>query len=257
MAQVVVDYISGSEESSQSTDSSGEESESSSSGSEQQVVKKAKVKPKDKNELPEIEIEDLELIFPNRICVMGASGSGKSTIIRNLVNLYLETGVVTGVWWFGSSVRDERLPKGHGEETINKAKIDKIRQMQRTPNMKKAYQIIVLDDILTQKFHQDKWWDGFISTCRHDRIILVLGLQYCKSISPSMRENFQQFICTSLTNQTVSALYSLSQNPDQWRFRKSLSGIKLGTAKLIDFRPSAHHEITNIIVPKCEAINYE
>ena len=207
-----------------------------------------------------IPFERVELIYPDRILCLGASESGKTTLIRNIIRRYISSGRTIApdgrcVFWFGANAHQESswLPKSHQCDHVSKKKLTAIREMMRK-GFAGRYVVIVLDDVLGETFHNDKFYADFISTCRHDRVILVIGLQYLRSVPPVIRENVKRFFVCSINNQTKKSLYELSSNPNQYDFFGRLSELQKGEPVLIDVRPGVKQECTRVAVPKLERL---
>ena len=197
-------------------------------------------------------ISDLNLQLPTRLCTLGSSQSGKSTLIRHMIKEFKSKFNVSSVWWMGSSAHEESwLSPKFRYQAISRTKIDAIRKLMKTNAFKNTHCIIVLDDILTEKFHNNRWWNGFISTCRHDHITLIFGIQHLKSMSPTIRDNVQYYFVCSLNNSTCDALHGLSNTPDKYQFRKQLTAAKLGHPILFCTIPG-QKEIQHLTVGRCE-----
>lgn len=167
-----------------------------------------KPQPK-KKKAPLVRIEKLSkkhLVVPDRILYLGACESGKTSLISQTIKLYERHLNLVGIWWFGANSKNERLPKCRARLQIDQDYIDKIRKLMKNivredvemelPLMKQRYCIIVWDDVLGESFHQDRWVDDLISTCRHDNIILLVGLQYINKLPPVFRQNVKRAFIT-------------------------------------------------------------
>lgn len=223
---------------------------------EQPIIEKKTIPitiPK-KPQLPSI--GDLPLELPSNICVLGPTKSGKSTIIRHLVNMFKKRYLIAAVWLFGTSSHEETwISKDCRYSQISKTKLEAIRTLGSSKEFQKNkyYQIVILDDVLGENFHRDRWWSGFISSCRHDNIAIIFGIQYLKALSPCIRNNCLQFIIASANNSTLDALHDLARTPNKSKFRETFSdnNLKKGTPILFDCTPSSK-EFTKFIVGKLE-----
>ena len=159
-------------------------------------------------------ISELPMSLPARITVCGGSGSGKTTVIRHLVRLMKSKGKVSAVFWLGASADEETwLPRKYRRTTVSKPLLERIRQMQKHGEMRDWHVIVVLDDVMDQKFTHDRWWAHFLSSCRHQRVSVIAGIQYISSgLSPAMRENMSRWIVTHGNNKTLRALFDLSSS---------------------------------------------
>jgi GTPase SAR1 family protein len=225
----------------------------SESESDSLVTSEEEVEPLPDKQTP---ISQIDMVLPDRIGVVGGSESGKTTVIRNLLQSMVKNHKVICIWWLGSNSDDEKwLPAKYRRKEISQPLMDNIRRSQLNPAMKDCHQIIVLDDIIGERFHKNPWWDQYISTCRHERITLIFGIQYLKSVSPCIRENFKRFIVCHSTNQTLSNLYQLSSVANKHKWVEQFAGIKLGSPILLDVRPGKQ-ELVELSVPKCESVKY-
>jgi energy-coupling factor transporter ATP-binding protein EcfA2 len=237
------------EESDESFESSVSDSEVSSSleSSEVQEVHEESLK-----------IDQLELLYPDRALILGPSGSGKSTLLRHLVRRYIRSGKLitknaNSVFWFGKNQHEERwLPKGHGYTDISKSKLTEIRKMMKSFPGKHV--VIVLDDVLGESFHHDKFYADFISTCRHERVILLIGLQFINAVPPVFRENINRYFVTKANNKTKAALFGLSSEANEWDFKNRLSNFALGSCMLLDLRPGTDQECVRLEFPNLESV---
>lgn len=206
---------------------------------------------------PSLPISQYCPTLDTRICILGPTQSGKTTIIRHLIRNFVKTKTVAAVYWFGDSYHEEKwLPPGRGEALINTAKLEALRTAMKSPNMAGKHAIVVLDDVLGEEFlrgKQGKWWSRFISTSRHYNITLLIGMQYLKGISPVMRDNVKQWIVTWINHNGIEALHKQSRSSKPF-FRQELTDAKRGAPKLIDFDPDAPREITTLSVPKLDTI---
>lgn len=200
-------------------------------------------------------INSCNLSLPTRLLVLGPSGSGKTTAIRHLVKYFKSLGNVAGVWFFGASSDEEKwLPSQYRYQRVSKSKIEAIRKLQKTPKFKDYHQIIILDDILDTKFHSDTFWSHFVSTCRHQNITLIIGLQYLKGVPPIFRENISTYIICSSNNSNSESLYSLSRNPNKYKFKQLLSESKLVKGRPMVFSTiPGTQELTQISLSKLES----
>lgn len=226
---------------------------------EEQEEEEEEEEPKVQKPKPKVTKQKVQHGFnfeaPTRILTLGPCFSGKTTAIRHMIKYFKSTGEIAGIWWFGSSAHDETwLPKQYRYEKVSKTKIEAIRNMQKKPQFKNYYQIIVLDDILDTNFHSDKWWAHFISTCRHQNIILLIGLQYLKAMPPVFRDNVQSYVVCSANNGTTDALYNLSRNPSKHDFRQHFSELVKGKPIIFSTVPGSK-EITQIELGPLEPKN--
>jgi hypothetical protein len=202
-----------------------------------------------------------DLVMPDRMLMVGPSQTGKSSLIRTIIKLYQATGKICAVYWYGANALKEKLPRARMRTYIDKDQLTALRGamkkiMKRTTQTGSAerYAIVVLDDILSESF-DDAWWSDFISTCRHDNIILLIGLQYIKKVPPVIRENINRLWLTRSNNQTLKALYELScegSNFYEW-CNKVTSGMGIGKPCLLDFRIE-HEEINFYKVPYTDSL---
>ena len=238
-----------------------DESEHSSSDEERSEDEQEESSDDQEDESSEPELltmKDFELIYPDRILFLGPSESGKTTIIRHVINKYISSGKLAGgkkgVFWYGVNYSLEKwLPRGHGMKSINKKQIDEIRTVMRT-SFKGKSMIIVFDDVLLESFHNDKWFSDFIGTCRHERIIVLIGIQYLNTISPVMRANIKRLFVTWSNNTAIDLLHKQSTSGDKAKFQSQLTNIKLGQPVLLDFRPSATIEVQRMSVGPLETL---
>ncbi|HRP37055.1 MAG TPA: ATPase/DNA packaging protein [Candidatus Dojkabacteria bacterium] len=197
-------------------------------------------------------LPDIDINLPDRICLLGQSETGKTTIIRYIIKLMRAKFAVACVWWISpNSGQETWIPKRYRRTSISKSLLTGIRELQRTPAFKNSHQIVVLDDCIGENFHRDKFWDDYISTCRHDRVSLIIGLQYLKGMAPVMRENIKQWILTHANNQTLKHLYELSANPNFSAWRHHFSKIEIGHPVMMDVRPNKP-ELQVLSIPRCE-----
>jgi len=223
---------------------------------EEEVKTKKKKKTIEKPTVKVIKLNKNHVVVPDRLLLLGASETGKTSLIRNIIKLYQKNSRIVGVYWFGKHANEENLPVFRKRNTINKKMIDKLRVTMKTirKNSKNSYCIVVFDDILGESFHRDKWYDDFISSCRHEGIILIIGLQYIKSVPPVIRENVKRIIVTSSNNQTTKALYELGYESNPYVFQKNLQdGLKIGICKMIDLR-AGKYSIEAISTDYCESL---
>jgi GTPase SAR1 family protein len=205
-------------------------------------------------ESTEMDISEMEFKLPNRIMVLGPTESGKTTIIRQCLKHAVKTNKVVAIWWIGESSDEETwLPKKYKRQNISKELLEEIRNGQRNKCMKDCHQIIVLDDVMGEKFRFDDWWEGFISSSRHQNISLIFGMQYIKKLPPVFRENIKQYILTHANDNTVNALRGLSTGYSLPEWREQFKNIKLGHPILFDARPG-RQQITHLTVPRCDTI---
>lgn len=198
-------------------------------------------------------ISSINLQLPSRLVLLGPSQSGKTTIIRHIIKHLKSQFNICSIWWFGSSANEETwLSPKFRYDRISKTKIDAIRVLMRKPAFKSTHSIIVLDDVISEKFHRERWWSDFIATSRHDNITVLIGMQYLKSLSPQIRDNVQQYIICSLNNGTCDALHSLSNTPDKYAFRKQLTTAKKGSPILFNTVPG-EKEIQHLTIAPLEA----
>lgn len=210
-----------------------------------------------KQPTPHTTVDDINITLPTRICVLGVSQSGKSTLIRRLVkSLTQKNKNIVATWFFGSNCSEEVwIPKLFRQEKISKHKLNNIRALQQTREFRASHQIIILDDILLERLHNDKFWSDFISTSRHQRITIIFSCQYIKVLSPIMRDNIQRFFVCSSNNNSCDALHGLSSNADKYSFRASLSKARKGACLLFSTIPG-EQELTTIKVDPLEPQDY-
>lgn len=208
----------------------------------------------EEEEVTQVPISNIDCNLPDRIVVVGGSMSGKTTVIRNLVQIMKKKNRVGAVWWLGKNSSEETwLPEQFRRNNISKKLLTSIQESQKKPVMNGIHQIVILDDVLEEQFHRDKWWDGFISSCRHQLITLIFGIQYLKSISPCIRNNVQRFIVTHANNETLDSLNKLSSVPNRQDWRNTFTKIKIGQPVVMDCRPGKN-ELVLLSVPRKDSV---
>ena len=229
-------------------DERSEDSDTTSSESSERS-KDCRKEQSDETGLP---ISELDMVLPERILVLGSSESGKTTAIRALIQLMKRTNRVAAVWWISVNHRQETwLPSCYRRSRVSKELLDRIRACQRNREFAGMHQIVVIDDCLTEKFHRDAWWNAYISTCRHDRVTLIFGVQYLKGLSPVVRDNIKRYLCCHVNNGTLKALYDLALDDNWYHWKSHFTGLTRGQPLLMDVRPGKQ-ELTKLRVPRME-----
>lgn len=199
-----------------------------------------------------IKISQLEIESTEQILALGTCKSGKTNFIHNFILEFTKRHKVAAIWWFGSSHHEESdwLNKKHRSEHIRKSVIDKIRQYQKTV-FKGWQQLIICDDISAERFHRDDWYKNFITTLRHDQVSAIFGLQYIKTVSPTIRDCISKYIVCSANRTTVNALYDLSRfkTNDKGGFETKLLDFTLGQPTLMNTGPGTQ-ELTKMSIEK-------
>lgn len=200
----------------------------------------------------EVKLSTKHVLAPDRIIMLGACESGKTSLIRNIIRKYYEHSDynILRCYWYGSNCDSEKwIPAKQRDKTINQSVHDKLTEVMKKIRERdpKKMCIVVWDDVLGESFHKDRWFAGFISTCRHYGIILLIGLQMLKAISPVIRENVQRVYLTSANNRTLDALVELSQSDlkkAEWVSRARVN-LRKGCSSLLDFR-AGQEEIISV-----------
>jgi hypothetical protein len=186
----------------------------------------------------------LEFKEAEKIGVLGPTGSGKSSIIRNIIMQICMRFPVVKIWWFGHFYLDETwIEEAYRSEFVSTKKLDRIRAIQRLSAYKDVYQIIILDDLSDAGFYKknEKFWEDWFFQTRKERIFTIVGLQrLVKGLPPSLRENVQQWVIAKACLKTRKALRELSNGDDgnKKKWFAAFTTIKKGHPLLMDISPN-------------------
>lgn len=194
------------------------------------------------------------------MCVLGETTSGKTTIIRNLINkLYGEhPGEFAAVYWFGTNHTKEHhwLPKKRGQSLINPFKIDQIRKMMKGDKGLAASDkrcIIVFDDVLADRSMLGKlqsWYNGLIGQSRHEKITIIISTQEIMFLNPTWRSNIKKYFITGATDKTLKELGSLAFGFTTADLRAALKEVEIGLPLYIDMVSPTKEYIRKVFIPK-------
>lgn len=200
--------------------------------------------------------KDCLIDFPEHFMFLGPTKAGKTEGWHNLVNYFDQRYNIAAVYLFSRNYLQEKwLQPDHAYRWPSESKIDEIRATAKVlPS--NWYQIIIFDDVLGFNFHNNKYWADLISTARHENICLIFSLQYIKGIPPVVRENLFKYICCSMNNNSVAALFGLSRSENQKEFRKAFneSTLTKGNPMLFNTAPG-QFQLKQLSLPRLPASN--
>ena len=183
---------------------------------------------------------------PFRMFLVGMSGSGKSTTIKKLVREVGDNFAYIAL--FGSNSKKEEYIKkkyraiGYTEESLNK--LWDIHKRKPIPAL------WIFDDIASENFNS-KWWQGFITSCRHQGISIIFSVQSFKSvIPPALRNNMNYCIFTHADNTTVDNAASLLNKMKKEQLKSATEQIRQGKVLVLHREAFAENEFRFLTVEK-------
>ncbi len=209
---------------------------------------------------PEYDIRDLSLNFPDRYMIVGPSESGKSTVARNLLKTYWDTGRIVMTFWYGAHhEQEDYLPRKRRSFGVNKDQIDKLRlAMKKYFVPKKLYTIIVFDDIMNEKLRggkDDRWWGELFTQSRHENIIIICCIHQINTLHPAARSSAKRWIITKSNVRLVDQLYEHScAHSSKALFKELILGIEKGKPLMMDLNDNnGGEEIHKLVVNKLDS----
>jgi hypothetical protein len=144
----------------------------------------------------------------------------------------------------------EWLNQKYRKDYIDKEMLKKIWEVAKK-SKKKMSTLVIMDDCLSERFHQDPFWASFFSSSRHQFFSIAVSVQHCNAINPCVRNNCKKIFVLHANEKTASQIYSLtSGKTNYYEFKKIVAGCKLGKCLLIDRDINAENELSYILVPK-------
>jgi hypothetical protein len=193
------------------------------------------------------------------ICVLGQTTSGKTTIIRNLINkLYKEhPGEFCATYWYGFNHTKEHhwLPKKRGQSLINPYKINQTREMMRCPQgLATAGKrvLIIFDDILEDKDMNGKmrsFYKSLIGQSRHEKVTIIVSVQDIMALGPSWRSNIKKWFITGLVGEGCTKLHAATSNISKADLKAAVDDIQLGTPVYLDLISKTKEYIQAVEIP--------
>jgi len=124
----------------------------------------------------------------NVVCVMGRRGSGKTTLLKDI--LYHKRKIPTGTLFGGRYDLGEHFPSTFVLDTYDPVVVSQI--VARSKRLQTVPTTVVFDDCMYDKnaFRRDKCFREILMNGRHYSILLLLSMQYCMDLDPSMRSQF-------------------------------------------------------------------
>lgn len=215
---------------------------------------------KKKKHTSTIPIEDVEIMIPDRIMILGMSGSGKTNLLKCLVKQNAHNYDL--IFLFSPNEHEEAwLPRECRYHKICMKRIEQIWAWAKTENSSRSddnkYNILViLDDAAEGKaLVRGDFFQDFITRCRHDNVSVIVCIQYLKIFPPCFRGNIQKYFICSANNESINALHGLCQSVRFYPFEDHLKGIEEGKVALLNFTPNNGNELSYVEVPLCE--NYK
>lgn len=183
---------------------------------------------------------------PFRMFLVGMSGSGKTTTLKKLVREIGDRFAYVSL--FGSNSKGEDWIKkryratGYTEESLNL-----LWDIHKKRNIPALW---IFDDIAGENFNS-KWWQGFITSCRHQSISVIFSVQSFKSvIPPPLRNNMNYCIFTHADNTTVENASSLLNKMKKEQLKSATEQIKQGKVLVLHREAFAENEFRFLTVEK-------
>ena len=207
--------------------------------------------------------------------LLGQTESGKSNILKALIHYKVMVSKEYDyvVLWGSNADRGdyEYIPK---ELRYRHCHIPTIKQWWRyqEDQMKLAKEtgvkpkkcLHVFDDVAGVNFHskkQDdegmKFWDDYMSRCRHDNIHLIISIQFINSIPPFMRTNVKTIILTSANRETTDAIFPLTKAIGKPTFDDFIDSTDYGKAALIDVNHGAKLRFAYLKTPNMDDEHFD
>lgn len=160
----------------------------------------------------------LDLSLPANTLIYGPTQSGKTVIIKNIVSKY--KNYFDKILLFGSTANKVSfLNSKYCFDEIDTDFINKIRRVNQN-NMEKI--LMIFDDVLDINFNgSDRlFWNGFLSSCRHENISTIFSLQYINGVNPTMRKNLKYIFVTDLDNRSIDDIFCYTYYEDKYELKQ-------------------------------------
>ena len=145
---------------------------------------------------------------PPTCIVIGTRGKGKSGVVRALMHAVrkIRTGIVVSGTEEGNDFYAQFVPPAFVHTELRMGVLRSIVERQKKKPQKTTRDdlLVVLDDCMYDKsFTRDTVIRGIFMNGRHWKVMLVVTMQYCMDLPPSLRSNIDFVFLTRETNPAV------------------------------------------------------
>ena len=151
----------------------------------------------------------------SKIVVIGKPSSGKSFLIRDLIyrksDIFPTCMVMNGTEAYTHAYEQAGIPSCFIYNTLNKERLESFMERQKLAreHLTNPWSLLVIDDCMEDpKLWNDPVFGALVKNGRQMAMTMIIGLQYCMDIKPTIRSNFDGcFIFREPSLQTRKKLY--------------------------------------------------
>lgn len=190
------------------------------------------------------EISDIVIQEGSHLIIKGQTTTGKSRIAKLIIrDLIMVKKEYKSVILFGNLAKEKQYDYIHPSCRHDIYPPEVIQQCWDV--QKKNFDetgekcIFFMDDIVggSRGYHEDKFFDKLVSTCRHHGILLILSVQYLKYLSPATISNTKQFIITTMSPKDIEVMHESGSVDDKSILLWAKTKLCLGNSLYINNQP--------------------